>query len=137
MLHVNLRKTIWKKTKTKNKTDNFLSKFWPGSDLCDFCSRLPLLTKVILLICSNIAMLYNSSWNMDSYLTVIFRLLSVISFEFCWAATIFIIFWDCLMFYQIFLSPKVKRCAIITYKHGIYEFPHELPNDLRLRILGN
>ena len=28
-------------------------------------------------------------------------------------------------------------CAIITYKHGIYEFSHELPNDLRLRILGN
>ena len=26
---------------------------------------------------------------------------------------------------------------IVTYKHGIYEFPHKLPNDLRLRILGN
>ena len=36
------------------------------------------------------------------------------------------------MFYQIFLSPQVKQCAIITYKHGIYE----LPNDLRLKILG-
>ena len=45
------------------------------------------------------------------------------------------------MFYQIFLSLQVKRYAIITYKHGIYELPHELPNDLRLRIflrkLGN
>ena len=40
------------------------------------------------------------------------------------------------MFYQIFLSPQVKRCAIITYKHGIYELPHELLNDLRLGILG-
>ena len=30
-----------------------------------------------------------------------------------------------------------ENCAIITYKHGIYELPHELPNDLRLRILGN
>ena len=40
------------------------------------------------------------------------------------------------MFYQIFLSPQVKRWAIITYKHGIYEVPHELPNDLRLRKLG-
>ena len=39
--------------------------------------------------------------------------------------------------YQIFLSPQVKRWAIITYKRGIYELPHELPNDLRLRILGN
>ena len=41
------------------------------------------------------------------------------------------------MFWQIFLSQQVKRWAIITYKHGIYELPHELPNDLRLRILGN
>ena len=39
--------------------------------------------------------------------------------------------------YQIFLPPQVKRCTIITYKHGIYELAHELPNDLRLRILGN
>ena len=38
------------------------------------------------------------------------------------------------MFYQIPFSPQVKRCASITYKHGIYELPHELPNDLRLRI---
>ena len=41
------------------------------------------------------------------------------------------------MFYQYFLSPEVKRYAIIAYKHGIYEFLHELPNDLRLRISGN
>ena len=26
---------------------------------------------------------------------------------------------------------------IISNKHGIYELPHELPNELRLRILGN
>ena len=38
------------------------------------------------------------------------------------------------MFYQICLSPQVKRYAIITYKHGIYELPLELPSDLRLRI---
>ena len=29
------------------------------------------------------------------------------------------------MFYQIFLSPRVKQCAIITYKHG----------DLKLAIV--
>ena len=40
------------------------------------------------------------------------------------------------MFYQIFFSSQVKRCAIITYKHGIYQLPHELPNDLDLKILG-
>ena len=36
-----------------------------------------------------------------------------------------------------FSFPQVKRWAIITYKHGIYELPHEQPNDLKLRILGN
>ena len=41
------------------------------------------------------------------------------------------------MFYQILLLLQVKRCAIITYKHGIFEFPHELLNDLRLKILVN
>ena len=41
------------------------------------------------------------------------------------------------MFYETFLSPQVKRCAIITYKHGVYHLPHELLNDLRFRILGN
>ena len=40
-------------------------------------------------------------------------------------------------FYQIFLSPQMKRWTVITYKHGIYELPNELPNDLRLRKLGN
>ena len=42
-----------------------------------------------------------------------------------------------LIFHQIFLSPQMKRYAIITYKHGIYKLPHELSNDLGLRILGN
>ena len=41
------------------------------------------------------------------------------------------------MFYQIFLLLQVKRYVIIIYKHDIYELPHELPNHLRLRILGN
>ena len=49
----------------------------------------------------------------------------------------FIIFWDLLKFSQIFLSSLVKRWAIVTYKDGIYELSHELPNDLRLRILRN
>ena len=41
------------------------------------------------------------------------------------------------MFYQIFLSLQVKRWVVITYKHGVYELPQELLNDLILRILGN
>ena len=55
------------------------------------------------------------------------------TFTFLERATINFIFWDFLMFYQILLSPQMKRCAIITYKHGIYELPH----DSRLRYLGN
>ena len=39
--------------------------------------------------------------------------------------------------YQIFLSTQVKRSAIISNKKGVYELPQKLPNDLRLRILGN
>ena len=52
-------------------------------------------------------------------------------------AIIFVLFWDSLIFYQVFLSLQIKQFAIITYGHAIYELPHELPNDLRLRILGN
>ena len=36
------------------------------------------------------------------------------------------------MFRQIFLSPQVKRRAIMTYDCGIFELPYESPNDLRL-----
>ena len=45
-----------------------------------------------------------------------------------------------MMFYQIDVFdvlPQVKGSAIISNKHGIYELAHEVPNDLRLRILGN
>ena len=41
------------------------------------------------------------------------------------------------MFYQIFLSPQVKRSAITSNKQGVYELPHELPNVCRLSMLGN
>ena len=41
------------------------------------------------------------------------------------------------MFYKIFLSPQVKQSAIISNKYTIKELPHELLNDLRLKILGN
>ena len=33
--------------------------------------------------------------------------------------------------YQFFLSAKVKRWTIITYKHGIYELSHKLPRHVR------
>ena len=40
------------------------------------------------------------------------------------------------MCYQIFLPPQVKWSAIISTKQGVYELPHELPNDLRLSRWG-
>ena len=36
------------------------------------------------------------------------------------------------MFYQILLSPQVKRREIISDKYGIYKLPNEVPNNLRL-----
>ena len=48
-----------------------------------------------------------------------------------------ILFWDFLMFEQIFLSRLVKRSMIISDKHGIFKLPHELPDSLRLMVLGN
>ena len=45
-----------------------------------------------------------------------------------------IILWDFLMLYQIFLSPQVKRSAIISNKQHVYELFHELPNDLNLKF---
>ena len=47
-------------------------------------------------------------------------------------AIILITFWDFLIFYRIFL----KWYAIVTDKHDIYELRQELPNNLRLIILG-
>ena len=51
------------------------------------------------------------------------------------ATIIFIIFW---LFYvlPIFFSLQLKRSTIICNKHAIYELPHELPNDLKLRKLS-
>ena len=46
-------------------------------------------------------------------------------------------FWVFLVFYQIFLLPQVKRSTITSNKHGKASLPHELPNGLKLKILGN
>ena len=35
------------------------------------------------------------------------------------------------MFCQIFLSPQVKRCAIITYKHGIIRAASQIAERLK------
>ena len=41
------------------------------------------------------------------------------------------------MIEQIFLSPQAKRSVIISNKPAIYEMPHELPNHVKVKILGN
>ena len=51
--------------------------------------------------------------------------------------TMFIIFWDILIDDQTFFSLEMKRSVIISNKHGINELLHELPNNLRHKILGN
>ena len=45
------------------------------------------------------------------------------------ATILVILFRDFVMFYQVFLSPQVKQCVIISNKHGVYELLHELPHD--------
>ena len=40
-----------------------------------------------------------------------------------------------MIFDQIFLSSQGKRSVIIGNEHGIYELPHELPYNSKLRIL--
>ena len=40
--------------------------------------------------------------------------------------------------FDVLLSfPFTTSKTIISNKHGISEMSHELPNDLRLKILGN
>ena len=41
------------------------------------------------------------------------------------------------MFYQISLLIEVKRISIVSNERCIYELPHELQIDFRLRILEN
>ena len=48
------------------------------------------------------------------------------------AAIMAIIFCDFFMFGKISLSPQVKQRVIINNKHGIYQLPHELLNDIGL-----
>ena len=50
---------------------------------------------------------------------------------------IVIIFLDFLILYKIFFSPQMIQSVVISDKHGIYELPRELQNNLRPRILGN
>ena len=50
---------------------------------------------------------------------------------------IVIIFLDFLILYKIFFSPQMIQSVVISDKHGIYELPRELRNNLRPRILGN
>ena len=58
-------------------------------------------------------------------------------FKLFFATIMEILLWNFLMFYQILLSPQVKRSVIISNKQGAYRLVHKLLNNLRLSILGN
>ena len=55
---------------------------------------------------------------------------------FC-ATILVIIFWHFLIISLRSESPQVKRYLISSITNLLHEFPHELPNNLRPRILGN
>ena len=46
-----------------------------------------------------------------------------------------IIFWNFTMFYYRLDEPQVKRNVISSKANLVYELPHKLPNDLRLKDL--
>ena len=48
-----------------------------------------------------------------------------------------ITFWHFLIILLRSESPQVKRCLISSITNLVHELPHELLNELRLRILGN
>ena len=48
-----------------------------------------------------------------------------------------IILWNFEIFYYRSDSPQVKQNLISGIANLVFELPHELPNNLRLRILGN
>ena len=52
-------------------------------------------------------------------------------------ATLVIISWNFTIFQYRSDSPQVKGNLISSITNLLYELPHELPNDLRLRKLGN
>ena len=38
---------------------------------------------------------------------------------------------------KFLLSPQVKQWEVITCKYGMYKFPHDFRNVLRVMVLGN
>ena len=58
-------------------------------------------------------------------------------FKICLATILATIFWHFLIISLRSDSPQVKRYLISSITNWVHELPHELPNDLRLRILGN
>ena len=49
--------------------------------------------------------------------------------------TAVVIFWNFLNILSIFSPTKMKQNVIVRDENGTYDLPHELPNDLRFRIL--
>ena len=78
--------------------------------------------------------------------SILFKVLSSISlscyclpFKFMCAFTkiLVMMFWNFIMFQYKSDLPQVKQKLVSSTKNLVYKFPHELPNNLRLRMLGN
>lgn len=72
----------------------------------------------------------------DKPFLILFLILVLILIWLSWGFVVFnchtitiILFWDTLIFYEVILSPQLKRSVIISNKHNIYELPHELPSS--------
>ena len=76
--------------------------------------------KVVLIILGDMIFILLSPALKQVFQKLCYEIPHALSFPCTWTekgAIIFIIFWD--LFYQIFFSPQVKRCTIITYKQGM------------------
>ena len=61
----------------------------------------------------------------------------ILGFYECWSTILVIIFWHFSIIYLRSESPQVKQYLLSSITKLVHEFPHKLPKDLRLRIVGN
>ena len=67
----------------------------------------------------------------------VWAILRLFIFSFGKTTTRVKIFWSLFIFDRTFISAQLKQNVIISNKHDIHELPHELPKDLRHRVLRN
>ena len=90
--------------------------FWINMKICGLENSF--LSRWFSLVYSKVAVLSNLGWKsieVTGLILIFAVILKLYKLPVKMSTIIFIISWDSLMFYQIFLSPQVKQCAIITY----------------------